>query len=372
MGSVAAFKLFVAVVLYLFLPLTALAYFFSRRQRRIIEVNRMLTILNVDPTYAKAYEPDSLSSYMVAVSYASIISCIGLVLLFFSREVGLANGDFPTVTMSNVEFPQPGSRIVFAMAFLGVYLSGLQHIYRRYAANDLSPTLYYGFSMRVIFAAVVAMVIYNAYSALSGGDQADGGITGNIWPALAFLIGTFPQRGMRYLSDKLPMLSQATDASVRPAPLEMIEGIEAHDVLRFEELGIDTCYDLATADFVPTLLKTPYSGRQLIDWILQAKLCVYFGDSVKDLRRYGIRTLIDLDALTAEEIETLPHDTSVTSNVLTRAISSVRTSSEIARLREVGQLLGMFWGREQPAASSKSTAAAGSFVQEQRPPQSLM
>jgi hypothetical protein len=363
-GSVAAFKLFVAVVLYIFLPLTALTYYFSRRQRRVIEVDRMLSILNIEPGYARAYGPDTLSTYLFAVAYASIVSCIGLALLFFSRELGLVNGDFPTVTMSDVEFPQKGSRIVFAMAFLGVYLSGLQHIYRRYAASDLSPTLYYGFAMRVVFAAVVAMVIYNAYSALSGGDSADGGITANIWPALAFLIGTFPQRGMRYLSDKLPMLSPGVDPSVRPAPLEMIEGIETHDVLRFEELGIDTCYDLATADFVPLLLKTPYSGRQLIDWILQAKLCVYFGDGVKDLRRFGIRTLVDLDALSAEEIETLPHDTSVTTNVLARAIASVRSSAEIARLREVGVLLGMYWGRPQPGP--------GPIALERQPPHTVV
>ena len=38
------------------------------------------------------------------------------------------------------------------MAFLGAYLSGLQHIYRRYSANDLSPTLYYGLAMRIILA----------------------------------------------------------------------------------------------------------------------------------------------------------------------------------------------------------------------------
>ena len=66
----------------------------------------------------------------------------------------------------------------------------------------------------------------------------------------------------------------------------MIEGVESHDTLRMEELGIDSCYDLATADFVPLLLKTPYSARQLIDWILQAKLCVYFGDTVKDLETH--------------------------------------------------------------------------------------
>jgi hypothetical protein len=350
--SVAAFKLFVAIVLYLFLPLSALTYYVSTRQRRIIEVERVLAILSVEPSYAKAYLPDQVPTYVWAVGYASVISWIGLVLLFFSREIGLPDGEFPTVTLADVEFPQKGSRVVFAMAFLGAYLSGLQHVYRRYSAGDLSATLYFGFSMRVVFAAVVAVVLYNAFAALSGGGGSNVGITANIWPALAFLIGIFPQRGMRYLSDKVPMLSQANDPTVRPAPLEMIEGIESHDVLRLEEIGIDTCYDLATADFVPLLLKTPYSARQLIDWILQAKLCVYFGDGVKELRRFGIRTLVDLEALTPEEIDTLPQETSVTSTVLIRAVVATRTSPEIGRLREAGTLLGMFWGRpEQPATT---------------------
>ena len=75
-GSVTAFKLFVAVVFYLFLPLTALTYYFSRRQRRVIEVDRMLAILNVEPSYAKAYLPDTLLTYVWAVGYASVVSCI--------------------------------------------------------------------------------------------------------------------------------------------------------------------------------------------------------------------------------------------------------------------------------------------------------
>ena len=270
-----AFKLFAASVLYVFVPLTAFTYHFSRRHRRELEVARMLSLLKVDPEYAKAYVAEKLSAYVWAVVYASTITGFGLALLLFSVEIGLPDGEFRTFGLAGVNFPQPGSRIVFAMAFLGAYLSGLQHIYRRYSANDLSPTLYYGLAMRIILAAVVAVILYNAYSALAGGSgTSDGGITANIWPALAFMIGIFPQRGLRWLSDKNPMMAQAGDASVRPAPLEMIEGIEAHDVLRLEELGIDNCYDLATADFIPILLKTPYSARELIDWILQAKLCV--------------------------------------------------------------------------------------------------
>lgn len=353
-GSLTQFKLIVLAVLYGFVPLIALAYYFSRRKRRVIEVDRVLSLLNVAPAYRQVYEPDTFSSYCWAIVYLSAVTGIGLTLLFFSNEIGLTNGEFPMVALGEVEFPQRGSRVVFAMAFLGVYLSALQHIFRRYAANDLSPTLYYGSSVRMIFAATTALVIYNAYAALAGEGNSNSGITATIWPALGFLIGVFPQRGLRWLTDRVSMLSPPSDPSVRAAPLEMIEGVESHDVLRLEELGIDTCYDLATADFVPLLLKTPYSARQLIDWILQAKLCVYFGEAVKDLRRLGIRTVVDLHSLTQPEIESLPSETSVTATVLVRAQESVKKSPEIDRLREIGEMLGIFSDR----GTGKMTAPA--------------
>jgi hypothetical protein len=239
------------------------------------------------------------------------------------------------------------------MAFFGAYFFGLQHIFRRYSSNDLTPAVYYGASMRMLLAGMTALIIYNGYTALSGAGDSSGAITATIGPALAFLIGIFPQRGMRWLTDRIPMLSGVADPSVRPMPLEMIEGVESHDTLRMEELGIDSCYDLATADFVPLLLKTPYSARQLIDWILQAKLCVYFGDTVKDLRRIGIRTLVDLESMTPPELESLPAETSITATVLLRARESVK-SPEIDRLRDIGQRLGVF-----AAAAPPDTVSAG-------------
>jgi hypothetical protein len=330
------FKLFVMVVLYISVPLTALTYFFSRRKRRIIEVDRVLSLLNVDPAYRQAFEADKLSSYGWAVAYLSAVSIIGLTLLLFSREVGLLDGEFPVVPVGDAEFRKGRG-------------SSSRWRFRRASSGFNTPTIFGndhavglpGSSMRMLLAGMTALIIYNGYTALSGGGDSSGGITATIWPALAFLIGFFPQRGMRWLTDRVPVLSAPSDPSVRPMPLEMIEGVESHDTLRMEELGIDSCYDLATADFVPLLLKTPYSARQLIDWILQAKLCVYFGDTVKDLRRIGIRTVVDLESLTAPEIEALPAETSVTATVLLRARESVK-NPEIVRLREIGQRLGMF------------------------------
>lgn len=339
-------KLIGLIVLYLFLPLTALTYYFSRRQRRVVEVDRILSILEIDPAYRKVYEAETLGYYLWAVAYTSVVSCVGLTLLFLGTDIGFSDGEFPGMQLGGAEFPQKGSRLVFGMAFLGAYLWGTQHVFRRYSLNDLIPSVYYDLSTRMIFAALIALVIYNAYTALAGRGGSQGGITANIWPALAFLIGIFPQRGLRWLTDRLPILSSVTDPSVRRTPLEMIEGIETHDILRLEELGIDTCYDLATADFVPLILKTPYSARQLIDWILQAKLCVYFGEAVKDLRQHSIRTVIDLEPLTQQDIEALAAETAVTKSALERARESVKNNPEITRLCEVGLLLGRFWKRE--------------------------
>ena len=207
-----AFKLFAASVLYIFVPLTAFTYHFSRRHRREIEVARMLSLLKVDPEYAKAYVAETLSAYVWAVAVRLAHRRLRAGAAVLQRRHRARRRGVPGFWLAGVDFPQKGSRIVFAMAFLGAYLSGLQHIYRRYSANDLSPTLYYGLAMRIMLAAIVAVIIYNAYTALAGSSASDGGITANIWPALAFMIGIFPQRGLRWLSDKNPMMSQGGDA----------------------------------------------------------------------------------------------------------------------------------------------------------------
>jgi hypothetical protein len=357
MSAIIASKLIVLMVLYLFLPLTALTYYVFRRRRRTYEVERMFAVLHIDPAYRRAYDDENARRYYLwAVAYASVVAGLGLMLLFLGPELGVE--EFPSVPFGMttgtatemLRFPQRGSRLVVGMAFLGAYLWGLQYVLRRYLLNDLRPSVYYGLSLRLILAAGTALVLYNAYAALAGvdtsGSVSAGTMTLHIWPALAFLIGTFPQRGLRWLTDRLPMLAPETEA-VRRASLDMVEGIEIHDSLRLEEVGIDTCYDLATADFVPLMLKTPYSARQLIDWILQAKLCVYFGDTVKNLRVQGFRTVIDLAQLTSKEIEVLAAETALTKSALERAQQAVKQeAAELERLREAGRVLGTFWGHE--------------------------
>jgi hypothetical protein len=123
----------------------------------------------------------------------------------------------------------------------------------------------------------------------------------------------------------------------------MIEGMTSYDVFRFEELGIDTCYDMANADFVPLLLKTSYSARELIDWLLQAKLCVRFGDATAELRLRGIRTITDFASLEEDQLEILAKETSLMLPNLRQAAQFTVSDTNIDRLERAAELLGHYW-----------------------------
>jgi hypothetical protein len=336
----------VIAILTCFLPLSALTYFFFRRDRSQLEAKRILRILEVDEDYRHVYAIDQRRPRRVfwslfwAVNYATGITLVGLIILFLGQTLGF--GEFPSVQIGNngIIFPAPGSRVVFGVAFLGAYVWGVQYIFQRYSQNDLVHTIYFSLGIRMIFASLIATLVFNVATGLVDNDVQT--LIANIGPAIAFLIGMFPQRGLRWVSERLPMFASSSHPSVREAPLEMIEGIGGHDGLRLEELGIETCYDLATVDFVPLVLSTPYSARQLVDWILQAKLCTCFGEGVIDLRKHGIRLISDLGSLTNEQIEALSRATVVTESALLQAREAVRQDGEIKRMQRVGERLSHY------------------------------
>lgn len=346
MDSTMIAKAIAVAVLYLFFPISVITYYFSRRPKRVAEVERTLAILKLDPAFTKAYSIETMRDYVWGLGYASLVGGLGLILLFFSTEIGLASGGFTGIQIGSTTFPQSGSMAIFGMAFFGAYLWSLQHIFRRYSLNDLVPAVYYNVSIRMLLSGVVAVVIFNGYAALTGSGEAEGGIDDRLWPALAFMIGMFPARGLRWLTDRLAAIAPSGDSAARHLPLEMIEGIGMHDVLRLEELGIDSCYDLALADFAPLALRTPYSSRQLVDWMLQAKLCMHFGESVHDLRQRGIRTVADLEPLSPEQFEQLAAETSATKFAFASAHDLLKNDTELKRLRELAVALGGYWTKK--------------------------
>ncbi len=339
-----------AIVFSLFLPLIAYSYFFFRHERRKTEVDRIFEKLGLpeESDYAQMFRDVRSGPYFcLAAGISWAISLIGLMILFVGEAIGIGS-----IGRGNESFPVEGSRLVFGMAFLGAYFWGLQYVFRRYVANDLIPGVFYSLGIRMLLAATLALLIFNAFpsfpdqitSASAGApikpDPA--GADAKIWPALAFLLGAFPQRGLQWLIARIPVFSTEADPSVRPLPLDMIEGVQTYDRMRLEEIGIESCHDLATADFIPLVLKTSYGARELTDWILQAKLCVYCGQAVKDLRQHGIRTILDLKDIKDEEILELAKKTSANDFSLKRAKEFANEDSEIERLQVVAGRLSRY------------------------------
>ncbi len=378
-------KLAVILVFAGFLPLTAISYYRFRRFQRRDEIAHIEARLNLREKYQKRYlDQVKGSQFALAVTFATVLSCLGLTALMFGSELGVA--EHPNLLLAGAHLPsaqaempdglvryQQRALLVFAMAFLGAFFWALQDIFRRYSVNCLMPSAYYDLSLRMILACIVSLLVYHAADALTGGvgamvhdggatagpasDQANAGGAVGILPALAFLIGTFPQRALRWLQTRINIFGQTGDPSVRPLPLAMIEGLTMHDELQLGELGIDNCYDLDKADFIPLLLKTPYPARELIDWQLQAKLCVHFGPAVKELRERGLRTVVDLQQLPKKAIDGTVHElasqTSLTEAGLYRAIEVIRNDQEITKMCRAARRVGNYWLDEEAEASER-------------------
>jgi hypothetical protein len=214
----------------------------------------------------------------------------------------------------------------------------------------------------MILSSLIALVLFNLTDLLvlgeSRGESVDQFFI-RIWPAIAFGIGMFPNQGIRWFMEHIPLFSSQDHPSVRKTPIDMIEGVCGYDILRLEELGINNCYDLATADFVPLVLTTPYSARQLADWILQAKLCACFGDKVRELRENGIRTILDLEVLGEDEIIRLSTESSLNKMSLMSAQKAIVGDREIQKLRDVAYMLGRYTADEDgPPTSEQSVSNA--------------
>jgi hypothetical protein len=332
-----AVKLAIIAILASFLPLNALTYQRFRSCRRKAKIERTLQLLKMGGQDRERYLEIKTGRFLcIAVTYATLVSVLGLTILLFSEQMKLGIG-----SLAGQE-----SWLMFGMGFLGGYLWGIQYVLRRYSVDDLNPGVYHALAIRMVLAGVLAVVFFNAYEALIGGEGA--GVSQKVWPALALVLGMFPQRGVTWIRDRVPFLSDNEAPSVRNAPLEMIEGVTVHDRLRLEEEGIDNCYDLATADFVPLVINTPYSARALIDWLLQAKLCIYVPEAIMTLRQQGIRTILDLGPLDDDALKGLAEATAVTKAALERAQKSLTVDCEIDRLRHVGNALSRFSGIEDP------------------------
>jgi hypothetical protein len=351
----------------MFIPLSAVCYYRSRRDQRTSEIERYMKILNIKDKDLFEQKHQGFS-FLVSVFFVTLLSVCFWGLILFGNDINLGGkysylfGNIRMMTSADDSFGcfqqyQSGALLTFNMAFLGAYLWGIQSIVRRYSMNDLIPVSYYNLGVRMIFASILALAIYHLAEAtpniLASIISAEPGSSGNgesgshlIMPIFAFLIGMFPQRGLKWLTEKFSVFSDKGDPSVKPLPLEMIEGITIYDRVRLQELGIDSCYDMANVDYVPCLFKTPYSPRVLINWVLQAKLCVYFGGHVKELREHGIHTVWQFNNYEMDDLRNLVKSTPLTEDTLVSVKGLIEKDLEISRLVAAQVELSRYWNKD--------------------------
>ena len=64
---------------------------------------------------------------------------------------------------------------------------------------------------------------------------------------------------------------------------------------------LDDSENLANANLLELLIRTPFNPRLLIDWISQAKLYLLFRDKIYTLREARVRTIFDFDKAMSDQ-----------------------------------------------------------------------
>lgn len=291
-------KMLVVLFLASVIPGTAYSFIRFRLKKKAEEYSHLIDLLKIVshdqskiPRIKKEYAP---TDYMLPVAFASLVSFAACIFLLFGGELTAISiqKNVDSVLLSGIGFSHSiedeatyrRSLAVIITAMMGGYVMAAQNVIRRLLTMDLTPGAYYSAGLRIIFAALVALIL----SFIIGDTVSDGMLSG-----IAFLTGIFPERGLRVLMEKVKILSEKTGLKSDDLPLEMIEGISYFHKIRLTELGIDNAQNLAEANFLDLVVKTSFPPNQLLDWISQAELYMRFKDNIKKLREVGIRNVFD-------------------------------------------------------------------------------
>jgi hypothetical protein len=298
------------VVLTLFVPATAVSFLGFRLRKKKSQFHQLLQRLGLTRSDAEATaeavkQEYAASDYVLPVAFATLVTLGGSFTLILGGEFFVVEGynlilhgmNLPDAAWTSDAFYLNEWRrlLVLGFAFLGGFLHATQEILRRLVTADLSPGTYYGAGLRILVAQMAALMLSYLAEALPGSGYPDATL-----PVVAFLAGVFPDRAIRYVREKVRIFSRDAEASSHELPLEMIEGMNVLHRTRLAEVGIDNAQNLAEADLVDLVLRTPFSPTQVLDWIAQAKLFVYFKDRIEALRAAGVRTVLDLQAAGTE------------------------------------------------------------------------
>ena len=317
-------KVFGVILLSSFMPLTAYSFYSYCLPGKGKNYKQIVEALGLQSSGANALittveQEYRLRDYIFPVSFATLLCVLWSVSLLFGADLKLTEqhhfllsgihalyvGQSTTLTNNTIAY-QEISLLVMLLSMLGAYIWSLQNVLVRLTTIDLPPSTYFSVAIRMLLATFVALMIRFIWpdpetGAVTAGLEALNNSSYDFLLVFAFLSGMFPERAIQYLKEKIPTFSSKREKESDALPLSMIEGINMFHKVRLAEIGIDNAQNLAEANLVEILVRTPFKPKRVIDWIAQAKLYVYFKSDVEQLRKLGIRTIFDFKIIAKDE-----------------------------------------------------------------------
>jgi hypothetical protein len=293
------------MVLCSFFPFSVMSFHKYRLPKKLREYERIGRMLGKDKDQGEEetlqelfHEEYKGRDYILPVFFVTLFCALGFWVLFSDKPpiilTGISAGEFGETNTVALPYTHL-SLVAIGMAILGSYVWSIQYIARRLINLDLSPGAYYSMGTRIIFATFVSLTFHHFIQSLHPEPRKE---MIELLPVIAFFTGIFPQRATQYIQEKL-IVFKKLGKGAHELSLEMIEGMNLFHRVRLSEVAIDNGQNLAEANLEELIRKTSFNPGLLLDWIGQAKLYVIVKDRITNLRRVGVRTVLDFQAAAA-------------------------------------------------------------------------
>jgi len=182
--------------------------------------------------------------------------------------------------------------VTVSYAFLGWTVWTFTAIFDRAATQQLYPATFNRLLIRLAVAVLVAVVVRHLEAdSVSNAADASLPVSG---PALAFVVGMFPERGLAWITQKFSNFTRSPTHS-EDFNLELIEGIDPATTYRMQELGLNDGAALARANPFTIFEALAVPMTEAIDWIAQAQLLLLVkADRFQTLQKAGYRSMFDV------------------------------------------------------------------------------
>ena len=336
------------LVLSSFAVVTAISFLRVRVKKKEAHFKNIIRVLGLadgeirlfTPSVRDEYHP---RDYVLPVAFATLVSMCGFVAFLYGADLVAINPEKANLVLTGAQRDVNAmkqlrfqSMLVIALAFIGAFIWSSREMIRRLITGDLTPGVYYRAVLRMIFASLLSLMLSFLLEAMPFPSY-----TTRVLPVVAFLTGMLPEQALVYLRSKVPVFAPGKETAAE-LPLDMIEGINAFHKVRLDEVGVDNAQNLAEANLIELLLKTPFSPTQLIDWIAQAKLYVAVKADIEKLRQVGIRTVFDFTGAgaTPDRLLQVAKEADVSETALTIVHDQIKEDRGSERLLEFRTLRG--------------------------------